>query len=78
MKKKEFKGILQLRKKVISSLQTTAVQGGNDSLPITTITDLLTKPKICPEETRTCPPESKYCTIIPTCYCSLTCPETGC
>lgn len=59
MKKKEFNGKLLLGKRVISNLRSKSVQGGNNNP--TTIEDIKTK--------------QDACTIIPTCYCSLTCPD---
>ena len=64
MKKQDFKGKLLLGKKVISKLDRKIVTGGTE-IPIhnpTTIKDTIKT-------------KQDACTIIATCYCSMTCPE---
>ncbi|MFK7748531.1 MAG: hypothetical protein AB8B65_09080 [Kordia sp.] len=67
MKKKEFDPKLKLGKKVISSLETYNVQGGTE-VP----SEVPTEPIKTKKTKRTA---HDACTIIATCYCSLTCPE---
>ncbi|WP_430412502.1 hypothetical protein [Kordia sp.] len=64
MKKKDFNGKLLLGKKVISNLHSKSVQGGTE---ITMHSPTTIE--------RTIKTRQDACTIIPTCYCSLTCPE---
>ena len=65
--KKQFIPKLKLGKKVISSLDASSLQGGTEvpnEVPTEPIRTVKTK--------RT---EHDACTIIPTCNCSMTCPE---
>ncbi|WP_298424788.1 hypothetical protein [uncultured Kordia sp.] len=64
MKKKDFKEKLQLRKKIISNLHSKSVQGGTEMT--------VQNPTTIKETIKT---KQDACTIIATCYCSLTCPE---
>lgn len=67
MKKKEFIPKLRLGKKVISSLEAFDLQGGTSD-PV----EVPSEPVKTKKTKRT---EHDACTIIATCYCSLTCPE---
>ncbi len=67
MKKKEFNPKLALGKKVISSLETFNLQGGTD-----VSSEVPSEPIRTAKTVRTA---HDACTIIATCYCSLTCPE---
>jgi hypothetical protein len=65
MKKKDIKHKLQLKKKVISSLDVETIYGGTDfTIPIDTIIRTVIKTQY------------RGCTIIATCNCSLHCPTT--
>ena len=64
MKKKNFNRKLLLGKKVISNLRRKSIYGGTDMT--------IHNPTTIEETIKT---KKDACTIIPTCYCSLTCPE---
>lgn len=73
MKKKKLNTKLALGKRVISNLETETVQGGTDLTiiieTIKTTIQLVTRPNKT---------EHDACTIIATCYCSMTCPKECC
>ncbi|MEM6719945.1 MAG: class I lanthipeptide [Bacteroidota bacterium] len=79
MKKKDLKQKLQLHKKTISNLDTSMLKGGTDpttviiSVETIELTIDLTIETIKTRKTNRTAHDA--CTIIATCYCSLTCPE---